>query len=89
MKQIGDKHKTDSRKWVDEAVGAERAAPDRDGARMNEVVNGTLEAQKRLEQNIDAQQKQVEAEVRRVVPLRTLISDEAGKREIQGGSQDK
>ena len=91
MKQIGEKHKTDSRKWVNEAIGAERAlnTDGKDDARVNGVVNGTLEAQQRLEQNIDAQQKQVEAEVRRVVPLRTLISDEAGKREVQGGAQEK
>lgn len=91
MKGLGEKHKTDTRQWVNEAIDAEQASQkgDHDDARAQNVVSGTLEAQRQLEQGIDDRQKQVEAEVKRVVPLRTLISDEAGRREVQVDSQDK
>ena len=81
MRQIGIKHKTDTRKWVNEAIGAEKSGyrkfGESDDARVNDVVNGTLASQQRLEQGIDDRQKQVDEEVKRVVPLRTLRSLES------------
>ena len=94
--RLGIEHKEVTRKWVNEAIGAERAGQTgdlninvHDNVRVNEVGNGTLESQRRLEKMIDDDVQKVKEETKRVVPLRTLISDEAGRREVQVDSQTK
>ena len=83
MRGIGSKQKADGRKWVDEAIGAERASQngDHDG-RVDGVVNGTLTEQRKFERMIDDGQAVIDAEVKRSVPLRTLRSLESN-----GGDQ--
>ena len=90
MRGIGEKHKTDTRQWVNEAIGAEKAGYRKfgesgdlevnvhDDVRVNDVVNATLSEQQKLEKMIDDGQAQIDAEVKRVVPLKSLRSFEAG-----------
>ena len=90
-KRRGTEFKMDSRQWVEDAVKAEGVSTDgdlnisvNDNVQVSEAVSGTIESQRRLEKMIDDGQKQVEEEVKRIVPLKSLRSFEAG---YQGSEQ--
>jgi len=95
LRQKGETFKTDSRKWVEDAVGAEKKGYRKfgesetetlevnvhDDVRVNEVVNATLASQQRLEQLVDDDLAKAETEAKRPTPLRTLRSLESGQQQ--------
>ena len=80
---LDEQIKRDSRAWVEGAVNATRQQQTRgelgvDDATADAVVSGTWESQRRFEEGIDHVAADSEAQARKLVPLKTLRSLEAG-----------